>query len=617
MRCAIGICFFMAILFSSCNYKPDGEYYEELSGEGTPPSVKVNLNFATDTIYICRNDWVEFSYAYNGDSVNWSRFIINGVETSPNDDDHGGFECLYHFNNFTPGTYPLILQLFTHSGTGSIADCVGTEGFLMQAEWTVVITDCYSLACDVTSAELSDGTITVSWEMYKGLNFKSYDLYKDMPYIAECIVHVATITNQEQTTYTDNTYHGESSRYYVVVNNEFRGEWFPVEGPLPAFTASNAENGDIILSWEVPLFYNNLKGYKVSYLDKATGQLNELKKIDNPQATTCTVTDPLWAYEYNFYLTMVPKSDNFYDDWTFRQFLSSRATASCGEKSPAFSSAQSGTEPLVYLFNYSGISVYDTEHDSVIRTIKNEPSISAFNVSAGNKYLLTTLSQPRQFYLNDLNNPANSKLIDFSGIFTNTGHLAAVADNGTGAILSGQKVVLYDFVSGTQLAEAQLKYNGLYSVKISPDGTFLFVQNYGGFEFFRYKDGQLSVVSELQQSDDPALFAAFLPGDPNKLVRVRSSQQVDVINCRTLSVENSWTLNNAVTNMDIFNLDISSRQLFLKQGSNLALIDITSGDINTVATLGEDNYQVSKWDLIYNNGRVLWNEGKQMKIKNN
>lgn len=43
--------------FAGCRYNPDGEYFKELDPEGNPPFVEVELNFDTDTLYICNNKW--------------------------------------------------------------------------------------------------------------------------------------------------------------------------------------------------------------------------------------------------------------------------------------------------------------------------------------------------------------------------------------------------------------------------------------------------------------------------------------------------------------------------------------------------------------------------------
>jgi len=81
--------------------------------------------------------------------------------------------------------------------------------------------------------EFIDGSLRVSWGMFKGMDFKSYKIYRDMDYVQQNKVLVATINSQEQTSYFDNNYHGERSRYSVVTNDEFYSSSIPVTGPLP------------------------------------------------------------------------------------------------------------------------------------------------------------------------------------------------------------------------------------------------------------------------------------------------------------------------------------------------------------------------------------------------
>lgn len=44
------------LLLSACTFKPDGEQFDELDSTGKIHGIEVDLNFATDTIYIRANE---------------------------------------------------------------------------------------------------------------------------------------------------------------------------------------------------------------------------------------------------------------------------------------------------------------------------------------------------------------------------------------------------------------------------------------------------------------------------------------------------------------------------------------------------------------------------------
>ncbi|MBL7965519.1 MAG: hypothetical protein JNK09_00860 [Prolixibacteraceae bacterium] len=65
-------------------------HFEELDSTGKMPDIEVDMNFATDTIYIRANEWLYFSYKLNVEQVYWAQFTIVGKETSRFEDKNGG-----------------------------------------------------------------------------------------------------------------------------------------------------------------------------------------------------------------------------------------------------------------------------------------------------------------------------------------------------------------------------------------------------------------------------------------------------------------------------------------------------------------------------------------------
>ena len=327
---------FLFILLYGCTFEPSGEHFEELDSTGKLPEIEVDLNFATDTIYINKSEWLYFSYKLNGDQVNWAQFTIAGKETSQFEDKNGGVELLWYFEGKETGTYPMEMKIFTKSQTGSIADKIGGEGFLIAHTWILVIKDRYEMGVKMDKTEFVDGTMKVSWEEFKGMNFKDYKIYKDIDFTQQSRFLLATINSQEQTSFIDPTYHGEPSKYFVVTNDQFYSSQIYVVGPLPDLISTNNSNGDIQLSWKKPPFYKNLKGYRISFRDEK-GEMKTLAEITNTDIESYTIPSPRFAYYYEFYLTLLPISDNFYDEWNLTHFLSTKSKATYGMPTPGFS----------------------------------------------------------------------------------------------------------------------------------------------------------------------------------------------------------------------------------------------------------------------------------------
>jgi hypothetical protein len=598
---------FLLIGLYGCSFEPGGEHFEQLDSTGKLPDIEVDLNLATDTIYIQKNEWIKFSYKTNGDKVNWAQFIINGQETSRIESKSESIQLSWYFSDVTEGTFPLVMKVFTKSQTGSIADKVGAEGFLMFKEWTIVIKGRYQMGSNIKKCEFVDGSLKIDWEMFKGTDFKSYKVYKDMDYLQNSRILVTTIHSQEQTTFIDRTYHGERSNYYIVTNDEFYSSSFFITGPLPELSASNTPGGDILLKWNKPPFYNNLKGYRISYRNEK-GEMQQLTEINNTATESWIFTSPRFAYTYELYLILLPLTDNFYDEWNLNQFLSTKAKADYGVPSPKFVNALGGLAPIAYLYEYNRIRVFDNETFLITSIIEHDAGIVRFAVSSNNKYLVSVVYSPGQIFLDVLNDPMKSKQLDLSVTFPQMGHIPSVSDIGTGIVLNNQTAVLYNYLNESKLGEIQLVSNGLYGNKISPSGNFFFCETYNGYEFLQYKDKQIIRLPGYNDNNEYVLHADYLPGNSEKLIRAFNNR-VEVLDCNTWKIEKTWLFSDQIT--EVYNLDMKSGNLFLRVANNLILFDVENGTKEQLLTTG-DSYYLSKWNLIYNNGQILWGEGKRV-----
>ena len=602
----------MALLITGCFYFPDGEHFVDLDSKKTLPDIEMELNFETDTVFIARNDWVRFRFTGNTQNVNWAMFQIGDKGTSVYPDKEGAFQFDWFFGELTDGTYTLSMFVQTRSGTGSIADLTGAEGFMLQYRWTLVITDRFSLAPDVTGFRFENGALVVEWETFTGVDFQKYELWKEVLHTPNAPYLVATISNQHQTFWSDYTYHGENSRYFVKANDFYsHGHSKDVEGPLPEVTAANNTKGEIVLRWKIPPYYSALKGFRISSPNPETGELTTHVETSSAMTDSCAIPNSFFGYEYEFYLTPRASSNNYLDEWELRQFLSSRVKATAGLPSPAFVKAESGTGNLIFLYQYNHVEIFDTERMEVIQTIKKEPGILGFSLSARNNFLLGFLENLNQIYLHDLKEPEKSKTIDFSGKLPWIEHLAAVATNGTGVVLSEQQVVLVDFLQESILASAPIRDQNLFACKISPSGNMVVIKTYAGWEFFRFNGETLEELPGFLADWQTVSFAGFLAGETDKLVQVKG-RMVEVTNCNTLETEHRWSIEGFGEPVP-FHLDPESRKLLLRQDENLVLLNTDTGE-NEMIGKNRESYYSSYWNFLYNNNQVFWSQGKRLPV---
>lgn len=593
------------LVLQGCTFEPNGEKFMELDTTGKMPNVEVDLNLATDTIYVTKNELLTFSYSVNSDQVNWAQFIINGKETPVYEDKSGSIDFQYYFKDTDKGISTLKMNLFTKSQTGSIADKAGAEGFMLSREWTLVIKDSYSMGVKLKKVEFIDGSLRLSWDEFKGMDFKQYEIYRRMNYTQQVNVLVATIHSQEQTTYIDHNYHGEESDYYVVTNGGYYGSSINLKGPLPELKAGNNPNGDIQLTWEKPPYYKNLKGYRISFRDEK-GTFQQIAEINDPSVESFIVPNPRFAYNYEFYLTGVPLSNNFYDDWNLHFFLSTRAKASYGVTTPKFFSVRSGMAPISYLkYDPEGILVFDHQKFATTKTIKHDFPILYFDVSSNNKYMVSMTYSSRLVYFDDLEDESKNKTINLLSSYPLLGYSLSVSDLGTGVLVNDQTAIMYDYLNDSKLAEIQLAYKGAYYNIISPSGSYFFCLTWGGAEYYQYKDKTLIRLPRLDDKDGSYLRSDFLPGENEKFIRTFSNR-IEVVDCATWTLEKQWSFADPLA--EAYNLDRKSGKLLLSQANQLLLFDVMNGTKEVLIGTGDSNS--GNASPFYNSGQLLWGEGK-------
>jgi hypothetical protein len=593
------------LILQGCTFEPSGEKFMELDSTGKLPNVEVDLNLATDTIYITKNERLTFSYSVNSDQVNWAQFIINGQETQIYEQKSGSIDFQYYFKDTDKGISTLKMNLYTKSQTGSIADKVGAEGFMTSRQWTLVIKDSYSMGVKLKKAEFIDGSLRLSWDKFKGMDFKQYEIYRRMDHVQQVLFLVATIHSQEQTSYIDNNYHGEQSDYYVVTNGGYYSSSINLKGPLPELKANNNQNGDIQLTWEKPSYYKNLKGYRISFRDEK-GTFQQIAEINNSSVESFIIPTPRFAYNYEFYLTMIPLSNNFYDEWYSNYFLSSKTKATYGVSTPTFYLAHSGIAPISYLkYDPEGILVFDHQKFATTKIIKHDLQILDFDVSSNNKYMVSTTFSPRVVYFDDLEDESKSKTLNLLSSFPLLGYSLSVSDLGTGIFFNDQTAILYDYLNDSKLAEIELGYKGSSYNIISPSGRYFFCITWAGGEYYQYKDKQIIRLPGFNDKDGNYLHSDYLPGENEKFIRTFSNR-IEIVDCATWTIEKQWLFRDPIS--EAYNLDLKSGKLFLRQANQLLLFDVMNGTKEVLIGTGDSNSGYSA--PFYNSGQILWGEGK-------
>lgn len=170
-RYLLGILTFLLI---SCEFSPDGENFVKVDKDVPPPEIiNRTLDLEEDTLFVWKYT------RFNLDLASSDQEIL-GLEIK-----YAGQELLFQSNQgsfeINPGTlpdgnYPVVANVYTRSGTGSLADKTGYEGFLFSKEWVLIVETPHVPEMAI-SAKIENGFLKFSWPVMDKPYFISYELH--------------------------------------------------------------------------------------------------------------------------------------------------------------------------------------------------------------------------------------------------------------------------------------------------------------------------------------------------------------------------------------------------------------------------------------------------------
>jgi hypothetical protein len=132
--------FSFILVLASCEYEPSGEYSPDIKKPQSAPPLLVDLNAAGDTILIDVFSVLEFRFQTEDKELHWMKYCI-GNQCETGNSNAGIYTIHMGAHNVMPGKFDLTIEVFTATGTGSIADVLGAEGFLYSKKFTLIVVE--------------------------------------------------------------------------------------------------------------------------------------------------------------------------------------------------------------------------------------------------------------------------------------------------------------------------------------------------------------------------------------------------------------------------------------------------------------------------------------------
>ncbi len=170
---------FTLLSLVNCEFEPTDENFVDIEIDSNNPYFNLSILSESDTIKIFKK--TDLGYNFDTDNLDlfraefslkedsWIQYNKNGSITINPDDFEAGYDTL-------------TLTVYTNSGTGSIADKIGAEGYVVQKQWLVLVDGRDAPEINSYRSITEDGFLKLTWDKCDQYNFYCYEISQSLDY---------------------------------------------------------------------------------------------------------------------------------------------------------------------------------------------------------------------------------------------------------------------------------------------------------------------------------------------------------------------------------------------------------------------------------------------------
>jgi len=551
------ICLFLILTFNSCLYELNEFYDNPVNKDPTPPTISVvQLDLAVDTVYAYGYHTAAFNFKTSNQEIQGAKLLIDNVVVDSVASSNGVFQFSgYSTNN---GIHKLTLQVFTKSGTGSIADKLGGESFVNSRNWVLVVDKDQSKNVSNTA---KNGFLNISWKKYKSSDFVSYLVYRGN-WEGELICTTQNLN------FTDSTYVNEGAFYTVYVKKKdgYTLEW----GSL--YLARNYSmihldidnNNQYYLWWNKIPYYNAVKSltFKLGTKTQQSTNVND----------TVFKTNLHFNDYCDFTLTIEPQKKNRNYQWKLSDFnytFSESAGIHVNITSYWYNPLTQISKDIVACFYNDTIRKFQL---STLKFISKQElkykgnRLYGVTLSPNGKFILGGIDYPNRVAINLETNQSylSTNILSYA---VNVSQSFYISDVGTGVVkgypsFENAYESVFDYITHQGYTYHYSK-SIADSILISPDGQYYISDGYGYYK----NNGTISSIFYVKGRYE------FFPFDSNKLM-VLNDAVLTVYQCYPF--KKLWEFNQP----DImFNIDYYNNEILCGSTNKLRIRSLKDGSI--------------------------------------
>lgn len=550
------ISIFILFVSSSCVFSTDKENFIVVDQDVIAPTIyNLSNNLDEDTIYFWYAQQFTFNFQSSDQPIIGVKVFVNG-DSLTYESASGSF-VLYP-SDFPDGDFfPLTIEIYTESGTGSLADKMHQEGFVFEKTWLLAINQVKEYNPNFRYSITENSFLKLEWDRYPWAHFSSYNIGADYPSFVINPMPGHFIRDVEQNYFIDSSYLGGPIEYAFTYYLEGNSNYFlsdsvklEVDIPLPVISFENTADS-------LTIYWTKSKLDGIYQLNDSRYQFDYIH-FTSDDDTSYTMPNPGIGPDITFNLYITSKN------WVIGQ-LKSEVTVSKNWGLGTYNS-------LIY-----DRFIYDYQSNSVIVTSGYDFSI--FDV--GNlKQPLFSKSLQDYFRAIDFIDDANEFAIltnrisfydmetmnliqEFPLNFYNQSGFLKVVNDSIALFNNGPALIIYNYRNSLIISSIPFStyyFATLNGVSISPglkwfvyasDNGLCLMENTGNFQY-----------EKRLESKDKYLGAIFDPGNEN-YVWIGEEDKLVLFDLQNMKIIHEY---NDVKGY-LMNIDIYSNRLLLKSNT--------------------------------------------------
>lgn len=358
--------FLLAILLCNCTYKPKIEFDR---GIKKPDSAVIGISLSPqDTAYtLYESTDLNFTLRMFGLPLYSVTFFMDENKIYNNEDTAGVVHL--DFYTYYPGTHTLTMVVTTGSNSGSLADLLHSEGFVISKKWKIHFLQCDPpTACQIKRIIDTNGTSMITWEKYQGVAFKEYYIFKasDLKGNIWDERMIRIITCPGDTSIFDSTALGGTVYYRIEVVNSggyAYSNYYMHETNKSGLKATWTGGETIKFTWNQSRFYRNFDKYEIT--DETSGK-EVIYSTDSISVNSFIYNGGIFGGTMKFTIRLYGK----YPSFSYNDDNNSTATVNIGKTFPAFDKFyNTSVNNIAYLLNDYKLSRRDLATGQMYGTV--------------------------------------------------------------------------------------------------------------------------------------------------------------------------------------------------------------------------------------------------------